>query len=231
MKTSPTCEIPVAGLTPFSTVDWPGRLTAVVFTQGCPWRCGYCHNPGLIDPRTPASRPWSEVLAWLSRRMGLLDGVVFSGGEPTVHLGLAQAIGQVRELGFAVGLHTGGAWPRRLEALLPLLDWVGLDIKATAAGYPALTGAARSGAQAYESLRILVSSGVEHEIRTTVDPTVHTRADLLRVGDAVAAAGASPHVLQEARAGAQHPEWRRRLRRRTIADVLEAGDLPHCERR
>lgn len=231
MKTSHSCEIPVAGLVPFSTVDWPGRLSAVVFVQGCPWRCSYCHNPDLLDARAPTVRQWEDVVTWLGRRVGLLDGVVFSGGEPTVHLGLARAIGQVRELGFAVGLHTGGPWPRRLAALLPLVDWVGLDIKATPAGYPTVTGALRSGANAYESLRVLVSSGVDHEIRTTVDPTVHTREDVLQVAEAVSSAGAATHVLQQARVAGQPPEWRRRLRCRTIGDVLRPGDLPQCERR
>src|SRR3954447_23836555 len=73
----------VAGLTPLSTCDWPGQLVATVFLQGCPLACTYCHNPALIDPRVPGTLPWTSVTDLLGRRQGLLDGVVFSGGEPT----------------------------------------------------------------------------------------------------------------------------------------------------
>ena len=82
----------VGGLTPLSTSDWPGMLAAVVFCQGCPWRCGYCHNPGLIPARGDNEIPWEDVLAFLRRRQGLLDGVVFSGGEPTAQAGLLDAM-------------------------------------------------------------------------------------------------------------------------------------------
>lgn len=224
-------DVPIAGLIPFSTVDWPDRLCAVLFTQGCPWRCGYCHNPALIETRAPSRHRWEDLLAWLRRRRGLLDGVIFSGGEPTLHPGLLDAVRSVHEEGFAVGLHTGGPWPRRLASLLPHLDWVGLDVKATPAGYPAVTGAGPSGAAAYESLRLLVASGVDHEVRTTVDPTVHTRDDVLEIAALVAAAGARQHVLQEARDVGQSVAWRARLRHRRLSDVLEPGDLPQCERR
>ena len=75
----------IGGITPLTSIDFPGRLAAVLYGQGCPWRCGYCHNPELLDATTPAAVPWPEVLAFLKSRQGLLDGVVFSGGEPTLH--------------------------------------------------------------------------------------------------------------------------------------------------
>src|SRR5665648_131400 len=108
----------------------PGMLVATVFCQGCPWNCGYCHNPGLRDCDVPSVVEWAAVEALLARRSGLLDGVVFTGGEATRQGALAPAMRRVREFEFAVGLHTGGAYPRRLAELLPLVDWVGLDIKA-----------------------------------------------------------------------------------------------------
>ena len=82
----------LGGFTPLSTVDWPGRLAAVAFVQGCPWRCNYCHNPELQQRGRPNGPRWSSVLETLSRRVGLLDGVVFSGGEPTTDPQLAQAV-------------------------------------------------------------------------------------------------------------------------------------------
>ncbi len=221
----------VAGLVPLSTVDWPGRLVATVFTQGCPWRCGYCQNPGLIDPTVPAAVPWPKVTGLLERRRGLLDGVVFTGGEPTLQSGLGDAMRQVRDLGFAVGLHTGGAWPARLARVLPLVDWVGLDIKHIPEQYPAVTGAGPSGAAAWRSLELVQAAGIDYEIRTTVDPTVHERFDVLTLGDRLRAAGVIRWVLQEARPDGASEQFGAALADRRLSDVLHEDDLPGVERR
>lgn len=186
----------VGGLTPLSTADWPGMLAAVVFCQGCPWRCNYCHNPHLIPPRGNTEIPWDEVLAFLHRRQGLLDGVVFSGGEPTLQPGLADAMRAVRALGFKVGLHTGGAYPRRLAEVLSLVDWVGLDAKAPFAEYPRITGVAGSGVPAMASLEHVLASGVAHEIRTTVHPTLLSHADVACLAQELSARGVTRHVIQ-----------------------------------
>ena len=82
----------IGGVTPFSTTDWPGRLAAVLFLQGCPWRCGYCHNPHLQPAIGPVARDYPSTLAWLEGRRGLLDAVVFSGGEPTAQAALGPAM-------------------------------------------------------------------------------------------------------------------------------------------
>lgn len=159
----------VGGLTPLTTIDYPGELAAVVFCQGCPWRCGYCHNEHLWSAHGDNELPWAEVLSFLERRRVLLDAVVFSGGEPTLQSALPAAIRAVRALGFKVGLHTAGPYPQRLDRVLPLVDWVGLDIKAPLDDYPALTGLPGSGEHAWRSLDLLLASGVDHEVRVTVD--------------------------------------------------------------
>jgi pyruvate formate lyase activating enzyme len=191
----------VAGLVRLSTVDWPGKLVAVVFLQGCPWRCVYCHNEALLDAHAPGKVPWTEVLEFLGRRRGLLDGVVFSGGEPLLQACLPAAIRQVRALGFEVGLHTSGAWPKRLQALLDggLLDWVGLDIKHLPAMYKSVTGVRTSGTSAWRSLAAVLASGVPHEVRTTVDPSVHTRTDIGQLVGQLRDKAVQHHALQEAR--------------------------------
>ena len=124
----------VGGFLPLTTIDFPGRLAAVVFCQGCPWRCSYCHNPQLIPAGAEAERPWQAVLDFLERRRGLLDGVVFSGGEPTLQgPALAHLAAAARKMGFSVGLHTNGIFPRVIEDLLDrgILDMISLDIKTT----------------------------------------------------------------------------------------------------
>ena len=188
----------VGGLTPFTTIDFPGRLAAVIFCQGCPWRCAYCHNPHLLPSRQQASRPWHEVASWLESRRGLLDGVVFSGGEPLLQRRLADAVDEVRALGFAVALHTAGAYPQRLKALLPRLDWVGFDIKAPFDGYRPITGS-DGGEHARRSLTILIASGTPYEVRCTVDERLSTVDELCRMAKQLTAAGVSRLVLQARR--------------------------------
>lgn len=186
----------VGGITPFSASDYPGKLAAVIFVQGCPWRCGYCHNPHL-QPRTAESpKPWDDILTFLQRRQGLLDAVVFSGGEPTMDPSLKSALQAVRSLGYATGLHTGGAYPRRLASVLPLLDWVGFDVKAMPSGYDAITQRTGSQIAAWESLGLLLASGVDYECRTTVHNALITESQLSDMADLLAKMGVHTYALQ-----------------------------------
>ncbi|MFZ1536964.1 MAG: anaerobic ribonucleoside-triphosphate reductase activating protein [Chromatiaceae bacterium] len=161
-------ELRVGGLTPLTSLDYPGDLAAVVFCQGCPWRCSYCHNNHLMPPVSATITPWRQIEAFLGRRQGLLDAVVFSGGEPTLQSALSIALTRVKAMGYRIGLHTAGIYPERLGALVPHLDWVGLDIKALPEDYPTITGAAGSGERAWESLRLLLATGIPLEVRTTM---------------------------------------------------------------
>jgi pyruvate formate lyase activating enzyme len=171
-----------------------------VFCQGCPWRCAYCHNPHLLRANGPTEIPWDDVLAFLHRREGLLDGVVFSGGEPLAQCGLPDAMQAVRGLGFRVGLHTAGAYPQRLEHLLPLVDWVGFDVKAPFEAYSAITGIPGSGADALASAKLIIASGVAYEFRTTVHPRQLAPKAVESLVDEVARLGARHYALQEFRA-------------------------------
>jgi pyruvate formate lyase activating enzyme len=160
----------IGGLTRLTTIDFPGELAAVVFCQGCPWRCRYCHNAELLDRDARAKIEWDSVLEFLERRIGLLDAVVFSGGEPTAQATLPEAARQVAAMGYRVGLHTAGSYPERLERLLPQVDWVGLDIKALPDDYPALTGVAQSGNRAWRSLQLLRAGNTPFAVRITQHP-------------------------------------------------------------
>lgn len=189
-----------AGLVPLTTTDFPGRLAAAIFCQGCPWDCGYCQNPHLIPAMGEDRLDWAGIRTFLDRRRGLLDGVVFSGGEPTAQRGLATAMREVRARGFEVGLHTGGAYPEKLRRLLPLVDWVGLDVKAAFDDYEKVTGVPRSGERARQSLEYLLASGVSHEVRTTVHPLIFDDDGLLRLARDLARRGVRNYVLQRFRA-------------------------------
>jgi pyruvate formate lyase activating enzyme len=191
--------IRVGGFEALSMCDWPGEIVATVFCQGCPWDCSYCHNPALLPATGEQELPWQDILMFLESRRGLLDGVVFSGGEPTLQRGLGQAIAEVRAMGFRIGLHTGGAYPRRLAEVLPMIDWVGFDIKSSFADYKWITRASGSGPRARASLGLLLDSGVDYELRTTVSPDFLDTETLGKLADELEALGAKNHKLQECR--------------------------------
>lgn len=186
----------MGGFVPFTATDYPGKLAAVVFCQGCPWRCPYCHNPHLLPRRGGSGPTWREIAAFLYRRAGLLDAVVFGGGEPTIQPGLLDAVKEAKDLGFALGLHTAGIHPARLERLLPWLDWVGFDVKAPFEAYGAVTRVPGRGVRAGASLRLLLASGAAHEVRTTVHPALLSEADLLKLARSLAEMGVRHYALQ-----------------------------------
>ncbi|MDC7696856.1 anaerobic ribonucleoside-triphosphate reductase activating protein [Vogesella indigofera] len=204
-NSAPAERARIGGWQPFSACDWPGKLAAVVFLAGCPWRCGYCHNPGLLQ-RRHGQTSWPQLREQLLRRRGLLDGVVFSGGEPLSDPALPALLAEVRALGFATGLHSGGSHPQRLAAVLPLLDWVGLDIKSLPAQYPAITAVAGSGERAAASLALLQASGVTYECRSTIHPALHDDSTLTQLAAWLAQRGVRHYAWQLLRPGPQLPQ-------------------------
>ena len=198
-------ELRVGGLARLSTCDWPGELAATVFCQGCAWDCPYCHNPGLRALQADETIPWASVIEFLSSRRGLLDAVVFSGGEPTLQSALLDAITEVRKLGFRIGLHSAGIVPGRFAALLPSVDWVGFDVKAPFAAYPRITGVERSGEKALASLRNLLASSIPYEVRTTVHPSLLSPADMLELRSQLLNLGVKNFVVQQFRPQGARP--------------------------
>ncbi|MYM27552.1 anaerobic ribonucleoside-triphosphate reductase activating protein [Duganella sp. CY15W] len=190
----------VGGYTPFSATEFPGLLSAVVFVQGCPWRCGYCQNPHLQERTRESPIAWKDVMTTLERRSGLLDAVVFCGGEPTMDPALEDAIQQVRAMGFKVGLETACIYPDRLRDVLPLLDWIGFDVKTTFDSYAGITGVGGSGEPVRECVAAILDSGVAYECRTTVHPDQLPPERLVALAHMLAAMGVNNYVLQEFRA-------------------------------
>jgi pyruvate formate lyase activating enzyme len=193
---SMTTGLALGGLVPFSTGDFPGRLSAVLFTQGCPLRCRYCHNPHLWPRVHEGAVSWAGAMDWLKRRRGLLDAVVVSGGEPTIQAPLGSALQQIRALGFATGLHTAGVHPQRLAAVLKYVDWVGLDIKAPFGRYDLVAGSTASGERARRALDIVVASGAAFEIRTTLHTALLSEADMLAIAGELQERGIAQWTLQ-----------------------------------
>lgn len=186
----------IGGLTRFTTGDFPGRLACIVHLQFCPLACPYCHAPHL-RPRGAGGLKWGTVLAWLESRRGLLDGVVFSGGEPCAQPGLGAALGETRARGFATGLHSSGVYPDRLAGVLDRLDWVGLDWKAPLTDTRPTTGRRNLGPRFGAALEAVLASGVAHEIRTTYHPALLPPAALRAMAETLAGRGVTRWVIQE----------------------------------
>jgi pyruvate formate lyase activating enzyme len=181
----------LGGLVPFTLTDYPGRVAAVVFTQGCNFRCPFCHNGRLLSLAVAADGHWSEreVLRFLQTRASQLDGVVVSGGEPTLQPDLPRFLNRVKALGYAVKLDTNGSRPDVLRHLLceHLVDFVAMDVKAPWDHYARLAGVPVDTAALRASVQLLAQSGIAHEFRTTVVPPLLTAADLAEIANALPA--------------------------------------------
>ncbi|MEA3402269.1 MAG: anaerobic ribonucleoside-triphosphate reductase activating protein [Armatimonadota bacterium] len=188
----------VGGFEPLTTVEWEGRLSAVVFLQGCPWRCRYCHNSELAPLTAPGMRPWAEIFEELRARQGFIDAVIFSGGEPTLQSELPQAMREVAALGFEVALHTNGFDPQALAAVLQAgaADFVAMDVKAPFEEYELITQVPRSGLGARDSVGLLLESGLEHELRTTYHPALLTHDHLRQIARTLSEMGVERWVIQ-----------------------------------
>jgi anaerobic ribonucleoside-triphosphate reductase activating protein len=198
-------NIIIGGLVPFTTIDYPKKVSLVLFLQGCPWRCVYCSNPHLFEfskVSTKDRENWEYVLELLKKRVKMLDAVVFSGGEATSQAEeVIKAIDDIRKISkdFKIGLHTNGCHPEKLRALLPYVDWIGMDIKAPIEKYDAITGVKDSGKNAFASLGLIMESGKDFEVRTTADPTVLTKDDIIALAQTLAEKGVKTYALQRYR--------------------------------
>lgn len=187
----------IGAMLKFSTLDYPGKISSVIFCQGCPNRCVYCHNPDFIDISRPGQISFDDVLDFLKSRTELLDAVVFSGGEPLIQTALVDAILQIKQLGYLVGIHTSGVLTDRFVNVLNYVDWVGFDIKTEFDKYHKITRLDNSGESAKESLLALLNSGVDFELRTTVDSRYIEDQDLINIAKFLRENGVKKWILQE----------------------------------
>lgn len=174
----------VQGYQKLTLLDFPGKTACTVFTGGCNLRCPFCHNAGLVRNPLAQDNAAAEVLEYLQKRQGILDGVCVTGGEPLLQPDLADFLRDVRDLGYAVKLDTNGSLPDKLADLLAqgLVDYVAMDIKSSPQGYAKATGADLDPAVFARSVRVLRESGVPHEFRTTAVGGIHTPEDFVAIG-------------------------------------------------
>ena len=194
----------IGGFQPMSLSDFPGEAAAIVFTQGCNFRCPYCHNRGLhtLKPERPGFL-LEEVLATLAERRKLVGGVVLTGGEPTLQADLEEVIRSIRRMGFRLKLDTNGSRPWVIERLLQaeLLDFVAMDVKAPPEKYAKLAGVSVDSGLIERSMRRIAESGVPHEFRTVFVRPLLNKGDLRDIEAWIPAGGSykiNPFVRKNA---------------------------------
>jgi len=162
----------IGGLAKCSFVDYPGKISAVIFTQGCNFRCIYCHNPQLVYPeKFLETISFDDVYDFLKKRKGLLEAVVFCGGEPTLQEDLLEKILTVKTLGYLVKIDTNGSKPDVLAEVLPYLDYIAMDVKALfGPEYSRICGVNVSNDDIRRSILLIRASGVPYEFRTVSHP-------------------------------------------------------------
>ena len=171
----------IGGLLKFSLIDYPGKMAAVIFTQGCNFHCPYCHNSELVNPESFCDPiPDDDILDFLKKRVGQIEGLVITGGEPTLQGDLIEFLQKVKHLGYPVKLDTNGSNPDVLRDILRLnlADYIAMDIKVPLEKYSQLTSIRNCDKFIKESIDIILGSGLAHEFRTTLAAPVVLAEDL-----------------------------------------------------
>ena len=192
----------IGGLEKLTLIDYPSHLAAIIFTQGCNFRCHFCYNPQLVWPKTVSGEKNKEegyqgislddLFLFLKERVGKLNGVVITGGEPTMHPDLPKFAKQIKELGYDIKLDSNGTNPRMLEAMIKekLVDYIAMDIKAPWNKYEQVVGVRLDLPSLEKSVKIIKESGLPYEFRTTVVPELHNLEDIEAMGKMIAGADA-----------------------------------------
>ena len=196
----------IAGLQKLTLLDYPGHLASTVFLPGCNLRCPFCHNASLVLPRedTPPGMTTAALLEFLQKRKGRLQGVCITGGEPTLHPELPDLLREIHTLGYSVKLDTNGTNPEMLRYILEenLADYVAMDIKNSPGRYAETCGGPDVLDKVKASAALLMQSGVDYEFRTTLAHPLHTREDMVAIG-----------------------QWLQGARRYFLQQFIDSGDL------
>ncbi len=187
----------IGGFQKFSLIDYPGKISCIVFTQGCNFRCPYCHNPELI-PSTPVVKIKEEtILSFLEKRKGKIDAVVITGGEPTMQQDLLKFIQKIKEMGYLIKLDTNGSNPEMLEIIINhgLVDYIAMDIKAPLEKYKEATHSVIGPEKIKRSVRMIMNSDIRYEFRTTVVKSQLTGKDIINIGKLIE--GVELYILQK----------------------------------
>jgi pyruvate formate lyase activating enzyme len=186
----------IGGLQKTSLLDYPDKISCIVFTCNCNFRCGYCHNPELFAQKSPALTV-PDFFNFLKTRKGKLDAVVITGGEPTLQSGLKEFAKKIKESDFLIKLDTNGTNPKVIEDMLDenLLDYIAMDIKAPLEKYQKIANAPCNTLKIQKSIDLIMNSGIDYEFRTTVVKSQLNFEDFQKIGELIK--GAEKYYLQK----------------------------------
>lgn len=184
----------ISGFQKLTLTDYPGKIASIIFTQGCNYRCSFCYNRSLLETKAGLIDE-NEILVYLAGRCKVLEGVVISGGEPTIQPDLKQFITKIKQMGFQVKLDTNGSNPEVLKELFKanLIDYVAMDIKTNWPNYPEIVGGAVNYEALCQSVHLIKEAGIDYEFRTTIVKEFHTIDTLHKL---VALVDGSPYYIQ-----------------------------------
>ena len=188
----------IGGFQRFSLIDYPGKICAIVFTQGCNFRCPYCHNPELVDPkRFSRPIPGEEIIEFLANRRGKLDAVEITGGEPTLQPDLIDFMCDLKKLDYLVKLDSNGSNPAIISEAIKreIVDYIAMDVKAPLERYREITNSRVDPAKIEHSIELIMSSGLDYEFRTTVVKSQLGKRDILEIGRLIR--GSKRYILQK----------------------------------
>lgn len=191
----------IGGLQKFSLIDYPGKISAVVFLNGCNFRCGFCHNSELVLPELLKDQPSiseKEFFDFLATRQGKLDGVCITGGEPTIWQDLPEFIRKIKKMGFLVKLDTNGTNPEMIQKVIGSVDYFAIDIKNFHGKYAKTVNANVNVADIEKTLKIITDNGVSLELRTTVVPGLIIKEDFVKIKEWLEDLGVLKKVLSYA---------------------------------
>jgi pyruvate formate lyase activating enzyme len=190
-------KCPIKGFQGTSLIDYPGRIASIIYTGGCNFRCRYCHNRALVDNPQPPDLDTGEILGELRARRGFIEGVVVTGGEPTIHPGVIELLRAIRRIGIPAKLDTNGSSPQILEWIVEedLADYIAMDYKAPLDKLESVTGVAGAEQRVSESARMLIRRAKRYEFRTTVHPLLLDPFDIDEIASEIA--GAVAWYLQQ----------------------------------
>ena len=173
----------IAGFQKLTLLDFPSKVACIIFTQGCNYRCPYCQNSGLLGHENDELIDEEEIFAYLNKRKGVIDGIVISGGEPTVQKDLEVFMRKVKDLGFLIKLDTNGTNPDLIEKLIKekLVDYIAMDIKNVLPKYKEVTSVSPIVEKLKRSIEILKNSNIDHEFRTTIIKNIHDMDKLVEI--------------------------------------------------
>jgi pyruvate formate lyase activating enzyme len=199
----------IGGLQKTSLLDYPGKVSAIVFTVGCNFRCGFCYNANLVTHIDKKNFISAEILFdFLKKRKKVLDAVVITGGEPTLHLDLPEFIKKIKELGYLIKLDTNGTNPKMIASLIKnkLIDYLAMDIKGPLPKYSAVVNSEVNSQKIKKSITLIMNSGLPYEFRSTILPALHTTDDLIAMAKSIS--GADKYFLQKFKGGLDHNDPR-----------------------